>query len=75
MKILKQFRKDKSLTQSEMAKTLGISESLYEKIERGIRTPSQNFLQRFKAQFPSFDMNLFFLKPKRTKRARRTLRI
>ena len=29
MKILKQFRKDKSLTQSEMAKTLGISESLY----------------------------------------------
>jgi len=60
MRCLEDFRKDKSLSRQAMADSLGISLSLYEKIESGGRKPSRNFMGRFKRAFPSFDMNIFF---------------
>ncbi|MDY5105312.1 MAG: helix-turn-helix transcriptional regulator [Megasphaera elsdenii] len=59
---LKDFRKSKGYTVSEMADKLRISKSLYEKIEYNDRNPSHNFMERFKKAFPDFDMNLFFTK-------------
>lgn len=60
MDFLKNFREKNGYTISSMANKLEISKSLYEKIEYGIRHPSQNFLHRFKQAFPDFDMNNFF---------------
>lgn len=57
---LKAFRENQQLSRSSMAKEIGVSKSLYEKVEYGIRLPSQNFLCRLKKRFPSFDVNLFF---------------
>lgn len=62
MEWLKEFRKSKEYTAGEMAEKLGISKSLYEKIEYNDRNPSHNFMERFKKTFPDFDMNLFFTK-------------
>lgn len=60
MDYLKKFRVNKELSREQMANKLGISLSLYDKIEFGVRTPSRNFLNRFKKAFPEFDMNIFF---------------
>ena len=60
MKCLEEFRKSKGFTKPEIANILGISLSLYEKIEYSDRKPSRNFMSRFKLAFPSFDMNIFF---------------
>ena len=60
MDFLKAFRKEKGLTTKQMADALKISNSLYEKVECNFRTPSQNFLRRFKQTFPDVDMNIFF---------------
>ena len=62
MKCLKDFRKEMGYSRKEMAKKLGISQSLYDKVEFDARMPSQNFLNRFKNEFPTFDMNIFFEK-------------
>lgn len=55
------FRKERDLSISEMAKKIGISESYYEKIEYGNRTPSYNFLTKFKDAFPGTNMDDIFL--------------
>ena len=60
MEFLKKFRKEKGYTAKQMAEKLEISSSLYDKVEGDFRTPSQNFLARFKQKFPDFDMNIFF---------------
>lgn len=59
MEWMKKFRNSKGFTASEMADKLGISKSLYEKIEYDDRQPSRNFMERFKKAFPDFDMNVF----------------
>lgn len=61
MKELKDFRKQYGYSREQMAQALNISISLYNKIEFGQRPPSQNFMTKFKAKFPSFDMNIFFV--------------
>lgn len=60
MGYLKDFRQNNGFSKKQMADILQISISLYEKIEYGVRLPSRNFLSRFKAVFPNFDMNIFF---------------
>lgn len=60
MDCLIEFRKDNSLTKQEMANMLGVSLSLYEKVECSDRQPSRSFLSKFKEVFPSYDMNIFF---------------
>ena len=58
---LKKLRESKKLTLSEMAEIIGVSKSLYEKIEYGDRTPSANFIMKFKLRFPEEDINNFFI--------------
>ena len=64
---LKDFREGLGYSKSQLASALGISTSLYEKIEWGIRAPSRHFLFRFKQTFPTFDMNIFFLERESSK--------
>ena len=58
--IERRFRNENGYTLDEMAEILGISKSLYEKIEYNDREPSRNFLTKFKKAFPDVDMNVFF---------------
>lgn len=62
------FRKEKKLSVSSMAETIGISESYYEKIEYGNRSPSYNFLMKFKTAFPEADTEYIFLSQNHTLR-------
>ncbi len=50
------FRHSKKLTITEMASSLGISKSFYEKIEYGDRFPSYNFQYKFKKIYPDADI-------------------
>ena len=48
MNTLVNFRNINKLTQKQMAERLGITLTLYSKIELGLRNPSYNFLVKFK---------------------------
>lgn len=60
MEELKKFRKSLSLTSQEFAEKIGISKSLYDKVETGIRKPSREFTTKLKSKYPQFDVNIFF---------------
>lgn len=60
MQPLKDFRKLQGKSRAEMAEILGISLSLYDKIETGDRTASANFIRKLKKIYPTFDANIFF---------------
>lgn len=62
MEILKQFRNSTNLTSYRFAEEIGVSKSLYEKVENGQRKPSREFLSKLKTRFPEFDINIFFTK-------------
>lgn len=59
-----EFRKDKKMTRSEIAKEVGVSLSLYEKIELGARNPSYNFICKFIRAFNNVDVNKIFFEKK-----------
>ncbi len=61
MEELKQFRTSLGFTANEMADKIGISKSLYDKVESGARKPSREFTTKLKEQFPQFDVNIFFI--------------
>lgn len=60
MEYLKKLRKAHGLTMVNMSKIMGISSSLYFKVESGERSPSVKFLKKLKAAFPKVNMNIFF---------------
>ena len=60
MEELKEFRKSLNLTSQEFAKKIGVSKSLYDKVETGIRKPSREFTTKLKSKYPQFDVNIFF---------------
>lgn len=60
MEHLKKFRLSLGISGLDMAAKIGVSFSLYEKIERGERNASNTFLKKFKRTFPDYDLNLFF---------------
>lgn len=60
MKQLKDFRLSLNLTTSEFANSIGVSKSLYTKVELGFRRPSREFTEKLKAKYPQFDVNIFF---------------
>lgn len=64
------FRKERKLSISDMAKIVGISDSYYEKIEYGDRSPSYNFLVKFKRAFPEANTDNIFLTKNYTERAK-----
>lgn len=55
-----EFRKNNNMTINKMAENIGVSISFYEKIERGERNPSYNFIRLFKRAFPKVDANDIF---------------
>jgi putative transcriptional regulator len=55
-----EFRLKLGKTPNEMAEILDVSLSLYYKIEKGSRTPSYNFLQKFHMNFKGEIEELFF---------------
>lgn len=57
---LKQFRNSINLSQKTMAQKLGVTLSLYEKVESGRCGVSSNFLKRFKHAFPSASIDSIF---------------
>ena len=60
MEKLKQFRNSLGFTAIEMAEKIGVSKSLYDKVESGARKPSREFTTKLKEVFPQFDVNIFF---------------
>lgn len=57
---LSEYRKSINKTVSEMAATMGISKSLYYKVESGLREPSYDFLKKFKETFKVSVDEIFF---------------
>jgi len=57
---LKHFRNEKRLTQQEMADFIGVSLSMYEKVERGYIKASRNFMDAIKARYSQIDINKIF---------------
>lgn len=61
MSSLLMFRRKQALTQKEMAKKIGVSDSYYGMIETEVRSPSYNFIKKFMAAFPDSDIVNIFL--------------
>ena len=57
---LKQFRNSINLSQKSMAQKLGVTLSLYEKVESGRCGISSNFIKRFKHNFPDASIDEIF---------------
>lgn len=60
METLKRLREELNLSMDEIAEKLGMSTSMYEKIEYGYRVPSRRFVESMKKTFPFVDTNIFF---------------
>ena len=60
MDALRTLRSSNGLSQYQMALALGVSLSLYEKVERGATRPSRNFVRRVWTYFPDADVNDLF---------------
>ena len=60
MEKLREFRKEKGLSQEKMAKTLDITLSMYEKVESGRTGASAAFMRRLKTAFPEVNIDLIF---------------
>lgn len=54
---LRDFRKIKGLSAKSLANAMGISESLYEKVEYGYRNPSYGFTTKLKRIYPDVDIS------------------
>lgn len=57
---LVEFRNKTNQTQKEVANRMRISLSFYQKIEKGDRNPSYNFLCGFKEQYPTYSIDEIF---------------
>lgn len=62
MNSLRSFRKSLNLTLKEFAKNIGVSTSLYSKVEQGVRKPSRRFTEKLKETYPQFDINILYEK-------------
>ena len=60
MSSLKEFRKEKGLSQDAMARVLGITLSMYEKVERGSAGASAAFMRRLKTAYPEVNIDVLF---------------
>ena len=60
MEKLKKFRKEKGLSQESMAQKMGITLSMYEKVEQGRAGASAKFMKRLKKVFPEVNIDYIF---------------
>jgi len=57
---LKTFRESQNKTPKQMAHTMDVSESLYYKVESGLREPTYRFIKKFKTAFNVSVDEIFF---------------
>ena len=57
---LREFRKEKGLSQEKMAKMLNITLSMYEKVESGRAGASAGFMRRLKTAYPEANIDAIF---------------
>lgn len=60
MERLRAFRKSQKITQEVMAFRLGITVSMYEKVESGRANASSSFMRRMKKAFPDVSIDEIF---------------
>lgn len=60
MERLKAFRRSQKITQEVMAFRLGITVSMYEKVESGRANASASFMRRMKKAFPDVSIDDIF---------------
>ena len=60
MEKLKELRKEKGLTQQDMAKRIGFTLSMYEKVEGGRVKASAAFMRAVKKAFPDANIDFIF---------------
>jgi transcriptional regulator with XRE-family HTH domain len=60
VKKLKKFRLLEELSQVNFAKKIGVSISLYEKVERGDMLASRNFMSKIKNEYPEINIDEIF---------------
>jgi len=60
MEALKRLRKILKMNQQQMADELGMSKSLYAKVENGNREASREFMTTIKKKYKFIDTNIFF---------------
>ena len=60
MENLRNFRRRKGLSQDAMARAIGITLSMYEKVETGRANASSAFMKRLKNAFPEASIDAIF---------------
>lgn len=60
LKPLRDLRISNKLTQKEIANKVGVSLSMYEKVERGTIQASRNFIEKVKSEFPHISIDYIF---------------
>ena len=60
MNNLRELRKENSLSQEQMAAELGVSLSMYQKVEQGNAKAGRNFMEKIKQRFPEASIDYIF---------------
>lgn len=60
MNNLREFRKENGLNQEQMAAELGVSLSMYQKVERGNAKAGRKFMEKIKQRFPEASIDYIF---------------
>lgn len=60
MENMKSVRLSHGLSQADMARELGVSLSLYTKVEQGNVPASRAFMEKFKSRFPNESIDFIF---------------
>ena len=62
MNNLRELRKENGYSQEQMAAELGVSLSMYQKVEQGNAKAGRNFMEKIKQRFPEASIDyIFFL--------------
>lgn len=61
MNNLRELRKENGLNQEQMAAELGVSLSMYQKVEQGNAKAGRKFMEKIKQRFPEASIDYIFL--------------
>lgn len=60
MNNLRELRKENGYSQEQMAAELGVSLSMYQKVEQGNAKAGRNFMEKIKQRFPEASVDYIF---------------
>lgn len=60
MNNLRELRKENGYSQEQMAAELGVSLSMYQKVEQGNAKAGRNFMEKIKQRFPEASIDYIF---------------